>query len=281
MARIRWTRDLEIGIPFVDADHKVLVSLLDQAQTCIDQREETTMLGSVLAALVEYTEYHFAREEKLLDDCGFQAMEAHRETHRGLAADVSGLHRRFQEDPRSIEADEVRDFLRNWLVEHIIGHDFAYRQECAGRAEAAVNAEAMIFPGAGGGSSGPAWGRLRVLVVDDNPNMIALVKTFLNAVGVRRVEAADSGINGLARLAKRPADVVLCDWVMEDMDGGAFARHVQEMGIDTRVVMLTGYSVDVMQDRSSGLGVSEFLEKPISPTGLLETLAHVAGERRA
>ncbi len=275
MGHGKWTPELEIGIPFVDADHKVLVGLLDQTETCIEQNEETGLLGSVLSALAEYVSYHFAREEKLFEGCGYAAADFHIKIHRDLETEVLDLCRRFKDDPQSVEADEVRDFLHDWLVEHIVGHDFAFRSACIGNEEAIAVAAAMPFFSGGGDKAGttPKWGSLRVLVVDDNPNMLNIIKTILTIGGIGNIELTESAAEGLALLARRPADVVLCDWVMDDMNGAEFARHATEMETGAKVVLLSGHSIDVVRQRSAGAGIAGYLEKPITATGLLEMIA--------
>ena len=68
---IRWTKDLETGIPFVDGDHRILVRLLNQVDESITAFEESATLGSVLGALRDYTVYHFGREETMLRAAGY------------------------------------------------------------------------------------------------------------------------------------------------------------------------------------------------------------------
>ena len=77
-------------------------------------------------------------------------------------------------------------------------------------------------------------------------------------------------------MADRPADIVLCDWVMDEMNGTEFAHKVSEMQLPTRVVMLTGYSIDVLKERSSDLGIADYIEKPVKARTLLETISRVA-----
>jgi len=44
---VTWTNEFKVGVPFVDADHRILVDLINQANACIDKREETATLASV------------------------------------------------------------------------------------------------------------------------------------------------------------------------------------------------------------------------------------------
>ena len=169
---------------------------------------------------------------------------------------------------------EVREFLDSWLIKHIQGCDFDYRSACVGHSAADAAAGSISFLKANGEDHlpFPEWNNLRVMLVDDNANFRLLVKTILKAVGIRNLDIMDNAQDGLAKLSQRPADVVLCDWVMEDMNGAEFSRKVQEMELPTRVVLLTGYSIDVLKERSSDTGVFDYLEKPIRAQQLLATI---------
>lgn len=271
---VKWSKKLETGVTFVDADHKVLINLLNQVNDCIDENEDSSVLGSVLDALVEYTDYHFLREEKMMELSHYAGIETHKTTHRVLSGQVRAVYDDYQKNPWNVDPLEVRDFLQSWLVDHIMGSDFAYRDTCLDNTEASRAAGEVGF--LGNGSTFNEWEHIRIMLVDDNPNFRRLIRTILRAVGIRNIQIVENAQEGLARLAERPADVVLCDWVMEDMNGTEFARKVNELELPSRVVMLTGYSTDVLKERSSDLGVADYIEKPIKARTLLETISKVA-----
>lgn len=273
---VEWTKDLETGVTFVDADHKVLINLLNQVDDCIEQVEESTVLGSVLDALVEYTDYHFLREEKMMELSSYKGLASHASIHRALSQQVRNVYTDYQDDPWSVDPQSVRSFLQSWLIDHIMGHDFAYRDACVNNIEASRVAGEVHFLNGRGGTGFSNWDQIRVMLVDDNPNFRKLIHTILKAVGIRNLQMVDKPAEGLSRLAQRPADVVLCDWVMDDMNGTEFARKVNEMELPSRVVMMTGYSIDVLQDRSSDINISAYLEKPIKARDLLETISKAA-----
>jgi len=273
---VEWTKDLETGVTFVDADHKVLINLLNQVESCMAENEESTVLGSVLDALVEYTDYHFMREEKMMELSGYQGVEGHAAIHRALSQQVRNVYTDFQTDPWSVDPVSVRDFLKTWLIEHIMGHDFAYRDACVNNNDASRVAGEVNFVNGKNGGGFSDWEQVRVMLVDDNANFRNLIATILKAVGIRNLQMVSKPGDGLSRLAQRPADVVLCDWVMDEMNGTEFARKVTEMELPSRVVMMTGYSTDVLKERSSDLNIAGYLEKPIKARELLETISKAA-----
>jgi two-component system chemotaxis response regulator CheY len=114
--------------------------------------------------------------------------------------------------------------------------------------------------------------RLNMLVIDDNKHMRALVKGILNALGVRNCLKASDGADAFKELRHFPADMIICDWVMDPLDGIDFTRMVRTASDSSNpfipTVMLTGYTemLRVVDARDSG--VTEFLAKPVSATKL-------------
>jgi len=275
---VTWSKNLEIGVDFVDADHKVLIKLLNQVNDCIVQHEESTVIGSVLEALVEYTDYHFLREEKMMKISGYPNLLEHREIHLTLSSKVRKIYNDYQSEPWKVNPDDILAFLKSWLVEHIMGHDIEYREMCIDNKQATRAANNVSFLNVSDANGFPDWSNIRIMLVDDNPNFRRLVQTILKAVGVRHLQLINSADKAVARLSQRSADIVLCDMMMDGMSGTEFARQLEKMELPTRLVMMTGFSVDTMKDRSSDINVAGFLEKPIKARELLETIASAANQ---
>lgn len=277
MKFVEWTNAYKVGVPFVDADHRILVDLINQTNACIDKRAEMATLASVLATLVDYTEYHFSREEKLMELSGYGGLGLHKVIHASLANQVRIIDQEFRDDPGKVDARGVRDFLNNWLLEHISGHDFDYRDACLTNNRAREQASSIRFmeeerKHIGGG----AFDGLSVMVVDDNQNFLLLLETILKALGIRRIQLEKSAHKAFDRLLKRPVDLVFCDWVMEEMNGAEFAQNIKQMDLPTKVILLTGYSIETLQERSSSDAVEGYLEKPVTAKSLLEKLSSVS-----
>ena len=107
----------------------------------------------------------------------------------------------------------------------------------------------------------------RVLVVDDESIVCESYKLALTDAGydVRTVESGQEAIQ--ACRAER-FDVMLADLRMPDMDGLEVARVVSSEFPDLRVVMITGYPSRESADEAARLGISDYLQKPLSPERL-------------
>lgn len=121
--------------------------------------------------------------------------------------------------------------------------------------------------------------KLRVLVVDDSKNMRMLVKTILNALGVTTVRESPDGQMALQELRAGPIDIVICDWVMEPMDGLEFVRQVRTAEDSPNpflpIIMMTGHTEKHRIFKARDSGVTEFLAKPITAKTLLLRLTNI------
>lgn len=271
MAGTDWGEIIEMGIPFVDSDHRVLLRLLNLLEDSLAASEDSSVVSSVLQSLTEYTAYHFRREEAFLEVCGYPDLADHRAVHERLRRDVASFMADLHNDPASIAALELRDFVKAWLIEHILGDDMAYRDFCRERSDAYKRAESYrLTDGLDGNID---WPRLKVLLVEDNPNFRRLLETLFGVVGTRGIQAVASGQAALDSLFKRPADVVICDVIMDGMDGVALAKEAFRIDPLTRFVFVSGLDREALRRRASGVGVDAVLEKPISATALFGAVA--------
>lgn len=279
MPCIVWTKELETGIPLIDKDHKVLVSILNQVYDAIGNFEERAVLGSALNSLLEYTRYHFAREERLQDVAGYPGLIAHQQRHHELAKQVQDICQRYEADNSTVQGAEVLEFLRSWLVQHIQKHDMGYLAQCLGNEAAYQAAEQILFSPQGTipqpEKKGLVWSALSVLIVEDNRNFQLIIQTILKSLGVRTISVASSGAEGLEVLSTRSFDLVLCDWRMDGMDGLEFVERARGAGIASKVIMMSGYSTDDVRQQAVQIGVDGFLEKPITARGFLEMAGRV------
>jgi CheY-like chemotaxis protein len=89
-----------------------------------------------------------------------------------------------------------------------------------------------------------ALSSIHVLLVDDNPNMRAIVAAMLKSVGVGRLTEAEDGAAALNLLRQEAIDIAIVDFRMKPMDGAAFTRAVRNEGDSPNpylpVIMMTG-----------------------------------------
>ena len=120
-----------------------------------------------------------------------------------------------------------------------------------------------------------------VLIIDDEPNIRRMVGALLAAEGYEVRDAPD-GTQGVARAAEVQPDIVLLDLMMPgELDGMAVLARLREKFPELPVVMMSGRAGLSDAVRATKLGASNFLEKPLSPEGVLLALGSALELRRA
>jgi CheY-like chemotaxis protein len=114
----------------------------------------------------------------------------------------------------------------------------------------------------------------RVLVVDDNEDMLESTKILLERAGYD-VEVASNGERAMILQRERPADVLITDIFMPDKDGVELISHFRQEFPAVRIIAMSGGGVRTKRDYladASLLGVDATLRKPFEPEALLQTL---------
>lgn len=122
---IDWNESYEVGIELIDHDHQKLVGLLNQVVSAANFHMGESYIRSVIGELIDYTKYHFEREEGLMKENDYPDLEAHLAQHRAMVAEVEKFSKRIESRP-NCEDDvcmEVYQYLKNWLINHIVHTD--------------------------------------------------------------------------------------------------------------------------------------------------------------
>lgn len=122
---------------------------------------------------------------------------------------------------------------------------------------------------------------VRIVVVDDNDTACMIVEENLQQTGAR-VVSVRSGSEGLELLGKmaeegRPADIVIADYMMPEMDGMMFATRLRAEARhkDIKLIMLTSAPSRGDGSKLEALGFSGYLVKPVTASELLEMISMV------
>jgi two-component system nitrogen regulation response regulator NtrX len=119
-----------------------------------------------------------------------------------------------------------------------------------------------------------------VLIVDDEPNIRRMVGALLASEGYEVRDAAEGAV-GLQRIAESCPDVVLLDLMIPgELDGLATLARLRETVPDVPVIMMSGKAGLSDAVKATKLGAFNFLEKPLSPEGVLLALASALELRR-
>lgn len=111
--------------------------------------------------------------------------------------------------------------------------------------------------------------RPRILVVDDEPDILLALKGFLEGALDLEVVTADSGKAGLEHFPKGGIDLVISDYRMPVMNGIDFLREVQQREPEVPRVLLTAFPDMELAIRALNQAhIVQFLTKPVNPDKL-------------
>lgn len=119
-------------------------------------------------------------------------------------------------------------------------------------------------------SEHPTKNSKKLLLIDDDPNLILLVQDYLEFRGYA-VITAENGREALEILKEGIPDMIICDVMMPEMDGFTFVKHVRENPRTEWIPVLFLSAKGQSQDRVKGLntGADVYMVKPFEPEELV------------
>ncbi len=114
---ILWHDMLSVRHRKIDEQHRELVALIN----AVNQARDAAVLQIALGKLVDYVKVHFTYEENTMRKGGYPDSDAHREIHESLLHQVGVITQH-----KLADRDLLLDFLKDWLVNHILGSDKKY-----------------------------------------------------------------------------------------------------------------------------------------------------------
>lgn len=129
----------------------------------------------------------------------------------------------------------------------------------------------------------------KILVVDDDPDILDAITIILESSGYQVVTARD-GIEALATLKAEEPDLMILDLLMPKMDGFAVMKELQDerwsQYRDMRILVLSSVREEAARRRyeletALELGLDDYIEKPISPNSLLERVEGLIKKKKS
>lgn len=119
---LAWREQLSVGNDVIDADHKHLIGIINQAEIALKVKD-LHALTDTLNSLQRYSKVHFVTEEKIAKAVGFGNTGQLNESHMALLARLEQLKNEIGETWTDAAAEHFSGFLRDWLVNHVIKED--------------------------------------------------------------------------------------------------------------------------------------------------------------
>ncbi len=124
---LNWREVYETGIPEIDEQHKKLFNLL--ADICsVPMHEKGLKLKESMEQIFEYAKYHFKTEEEYWVKINLpqKMVEHHKKEHTKYSKHINDMLKHFSDG--LFLSMTMSDFLKNWIIDHILGEDQEYTQ---------------------------------------------------------------------------------------------------------------------------------------------------------
>jgi hemerythrin len=136
MSFMSWQTDYQVGVAEIDNQHRRLVQMVNSLHEAMKSGTGKTLVPKVLNELVEYTVSHFSTEERFMQGARYPEYSLHKRQHEELTRQVLKIKAQVDGDS-PVNTIEVMNFLKNWLVNHILGSDKKLGQYIIGQRKAA------------------------------------------------------------------------------------------------------------------------------------------------
>ena len=120
-----WNENFNTDIPTIDAQHKVLVQILNRLASHVAFKSDIPALNVIFDELTDYAVYHFQTEEAIWSEhLGDDPMDAaHKAIHNSFLSAVIQIQTDESTKPVGVVVEEVLSFLTRWLASHILEND--------------------------------------------------------------------------------------------------------------------------------------------------------------
>lgn len=116
--------------------------------------------------------------------------------------------------------------------------------------------------------------RKKILIVEDEPGLVLMLKARLESEGFQVHSAAD-GIDGIKKAKTIRPDIILVDIMMPKLDGYSMAQRLKEDDITTGIPIVVVTVKETMKDLFKKIGVNHYFTKPFNDEELLGTIKNI------
>jgi two-component system response regulator AtoC len=111
----------------------------------------------------------------------------------------------------------------------------------------------------------------KILIIDDEENMLHMLKTILTKEGYK-ITTANNGKEGLKKNDADSFSAILCDLRMPEMDGLSFLKAMKKKITDSTIIMMSAYGTTDSAIEAMKLGAYDYISKPFKPDEIILTL---------
>ena len=120
-----WDSSYSVRVKELDRQHKRMIDYINLLDASTRDNDPKALISGILKGLVVYTIEHFTTEEDYFRKFNYEKIDEHLKEHQDLILELNEYIAQFESD-NDFDADKFQNFLKDWLIDHIMGADKEY-----------------------------------------------------------------------------------------------------------------------------------------------------------
>lgn len=122
MTLLRWKPSYALGIPSVDHEHREMIEMINELYAGLEDEHDPEQVQAALGEILAGISAHFALEERLMRDAGYEEFKSHKASHEELLDEIRELMDAHAYDPIG-GRELLRERLSDWFAQHFATFD--------------------------------------------------------------------------------------------------------------------------------------------------------------
>ncbi len=122
MALIEWKSHYSVGVEAVDHEHREMIDLINETHERLVAGAEVPDVTAFLGEIFRGISAHFALEETIMREHGYDHLDQHKAAHEELLDDIRDIMDGYEADPQGARA-QLSGRLDSWFTDHFKTHD--------------------------------------------------------------------------------------------------------------------------------------------------------------
>ena len=119
---ITWDDYYSVGYDLIDKQHKKLVEMINELYSAFISGNAQEKAPEIVNEMIKYTDYHFKTEEAFFEKYNYPEIDVHKAIHKSFVDKVLEVQEGLESKKVTVSYD-IMNFLRKWLLEHILQED--------------------------------------------------------------------------------------------------------------------------------------------------------------
>lgn len=122
---INWGSEYSVSEEILDNQHQNLIGIINKLYKAFLEANSSEIIFEILTEMVKYSKYHFITEEEYFNKLDYEHASLHIAQHKEFIEKVTNFMKDYENKSVTLSFD-VMNFLKDWLVNHILKTDKEY-----------------------------------------------------------------------------------------------------------------------------------------------------------